>query len=442
MPHVRKGAKHASNKLTIANDTDSEATSTSKHQRQKLRKATQKTSDEILDELLAEQLQVTTEATTEPAPCKTGNIQLALALNNVAHSPQVDNGSDGCERCMPTQLSDFEVPRPISLGPLREGTGATFTPRTPEPIVASVAPAIHQIAMDQTQEQALRPPLVSDVQQLHIALPDMLAKALEKQLAPLVAHQHHQSSLLQAFEQKHKDIVARLEKLESARDSSSTQRQFDHHTSTEMAGSGSDVHVQPPASQRSAWNQTPRSRSVRRTTSSPPVHRVQRSASVPDARTTCKLVLQGFARKYSLDEFKQLARSTLRLPHHTLVLSRALYANKCTIILASREEALHTQKCFKDDPRFDGESRLYANWVVSQLEAKKGWIFRAARRTLTSHSVQEVRVCYRSASVWTGRETVVYVAKNGSLQFTDKWPQCAAKDKAELLRAFEGTESG
>eukprot|EP00971_Amphidinium_carterae_P207731 4121810-Amphidinium_carterae.1 len=140
----------------------------------------------------------------------------------------------------------------------------------------------------------------------------------------------------------------------------------------------------PPPAQRS---QIPRSRSMRRS-NSPIAQRGRRSESLPDARLSRRLVLQGFSKKYSLDEFKQLSNSVLRLPEHTLVLSRALFANRCTIILASHDEALRIQKSFKEDPRHDGDQRLYANWVVSALEAKKGWILRAARRALTTHKVE------------------------------------------------------
>eukprot|EP00971_Amphidinium_carterae_P134692 2669395-Amphidinium_carterae.1 len=59
----------------------------------------------------------------------------------------------------------------------------------------------------------------SDVQQLHKALPDLLARALEKQLASLMAYQNKQSSMLHRCEEQQKDIVSRLERLERDKDS-------------------------------------------------------------------------------------------------------------------------------------------------------------------------------------------------------------------------------
>eukprot|EP00971_Amphidinium_carterae_P340797 6479277-Amphidinium_carterae.2 len=441
---VKKDAKHGTPKLSFASDAASDCSSHTKQQRQKLRKANQKSADELLDELLAEQLQTEpNEQGAEVVSCKPAHIVHALAAGAAARNVPIDDdeGEPMASRttevahAMPPHAAGATTTRPVSFSPLQDATGATYTPR------------LHEVA--HSVEVQAPVPLLSDVQQLHVALPDMLAKALEKQLAPLVAHQHQQTQVLQDFETKQKEIVARLEKLEQERGqrAHASQNAPAALLSSSLSSSGVDTHMQSAASgavapQPHQRSSAPRSRSLRNSHSEPADRTQRRSASVPDARATRRLVIQGFPRKYSLDELKDITQSLLRLLEHTLVLSRALYASRCTIILASHEEAVRVQQSFKDDPRFDGANRLYANWVVSQSEAKKGWILRAARRALVSRNIENVKLCYRSASLWVGRETALYVSRKGNLEFTEHWPVAAESDKSDLRQAFGHADCG
>eukprot|EP00971_Amphidinium_carterae_P346108 6487388-Amphidinium_carterae.1 len=222
MPHggVRKGAKHAGGKLTIERDAESDASHHSKQHRQKLRHANQKSADDMLDEMLAEQLQgkpKIQENVLVAAQNKPEENHLALALTNCASAtpcifsdacPEDAGRSTHVASCPgPAGTPRSASTQPMSFGPLRDATGATYTPRS------------HSVVASCGAESAVPEHAVSDVQQLHNALPNMLAKALEQQLAPLVDFQHKQSSRLQAFEKLQNDIVSRLERLERDKDS-------------------------------------------------------------------------------------------------------------------------------------------------------------------------------------------------------------------------------
>eukprot|EP00971_Amphidinium_carterae_P010155 200354-Amphidinium_carterae.4 len=152
------------------------------------------------------------------------------------------------------------------------------------------------------------------------------------------------------------------------------------------------------------------------------------------------VVLSGFETRRTIQEFKAIAGTQLRIPEGAKLLTRSKFASVCSIELETPVQAKSLIEDFKASARIVDQRRVYANPSLPPAAARRGWMLRAARRSLLAYDDQlALSVCTRSDTLFVKRDEVFYI-RGDKAYFTDKWP--AEVCKAELLALFRTPPQG
>eukprot|EP00971_Amphidinium_carterae_P348836 6490696-Amphidinium_carterae.2 len=152
------------------------------------------------------------------------------------------------------------------------------------------------------------------------------------------------------------------------------------------------------------------------------------------------VVLSGFETKRTIQEFKAIAVTQLRIPEGAKLLTRSKFAGVCSVEFQQQAQAKQLIDDFKTSARIVDQRRIYANPSLPPPVARRGWMLRAARRCLLAHNDKlATSVCTRSDTLFVMREAVFFIRGDKTF-FTDKWPTDVCK--AELLALFRNSTQG